>query len=168
VRTRLGAVASIFRRAFRNPTLRRVGLAYALFTAAESGIWIALFIFAYAHGGANAGTAIVLIQLVPCMLLSPLIGSFADRERPSRVLRVGYGLQVGSMAAVAVAIGVGAPTFVVFIPAPFTAISLSITRSPQAALLPAIVRTADELTGQCDHGLDRRSFPRRNHVRLCP
>ena len=143
---RVGAVLSVFQRAFRNPTLRRVGLAYALFTSAEFGIWIALLVFAYGHGGASAGTLIVLIQLVPCMVLGPFLGAFVDRQRPSTVLRIGYGLQALSMAAVAVAIGVGAPTFVVFILAPLTSISLSMTRSPQAALLPAIVRTPDELT----------------------
>ena len=143
---RLHAVLAVFRRAFENPTLRRVGLAYALFAASEFGIWIALLVFAYGHGGASAGTSIVLIQLVPCIVLGPFIGAFVDRRRPGRVLRVGYGLQALSMAAIAVAIGAGAPTFVVFVLAPLTSISLTMTRSPQAAILPAIVRTPDELT----------------------
>jgi predicted MFS family arabinose efflux permease len=143
---RLDALLAVFRRAFENPTLRRVGFAYALFAASEFGIWIALLVFAYGHGGASAGTSIVLIQLVPCMVLGPFIGALVDRRRPSRVLRVGYGLQALSMAAIAVAIAAGAPTFVVFVLAPLTSISLTMTRSPQAALLPAIVRTPDELT----------------------
>jgi hypothetical protein len=143
---RLDAIVSVFRRAFGNPTLRRIGFAYALFVAAEFGIWIALLVFAYGHGGAGAATLIVLVQLVPCMVLGPFIGAFVDRRRPSRVLRVGYGLQGLSMAAVAVAIAVGAPTFVVFVLAPLTTITLTLTRSPQAAVLPAIVRTPDELT----------------------
>ena len=143
---RAGTVLTVFQKAFRNPTLRRVGFAYALFTSAEFGIWIALLVFAYGHGGASAGTLIVLVQLVPCIVLGPFIGALVDRQRPSRVLRIGYVLQALSMAAVAVAIAVGAPTFVVFILAPLTSISLSMTRSPQAALLPAVVRTTDELT----------------------
>ncbi len=143
---RVGAVLSVFRAAFGNPALRRVGTAYALFVAAEFGIWIALLVFAYGHGGASAGTLIVLTQLVPCIVLSPFIGAFVDRQRPSRVLRIGYGMQAVSMAAVAVAIGVGAPILVIFILAPLTSISISMTRSPQAALLPAVVRTPDELT----------------------
>jgi Na+/melibiose symporter-like transporter len=143
---RAGTVLTVFQRAFRNPSLRRVGFAYALFTSAEFGIWIALLVFAYGHGGASAGTLIVLVQLVPCIVLSPFIGALVDRQRPSQVLRIGYGLQGLSMTAVAVAIAVGAPIFVVFILAPLTSISLSMTRSPQAALLPAIVRTTDELT----------------------
>jgi hypothetical protein len=66
VLVRVDAVASVFQRTFRNPTLRRVGFAYALFTSAELGIWIALLVFAYGHGEASAGTLIAFIQLVPC------------------------------------------------------------------------------------------------------
>lgn len=143
---RIGVVFSVFRAAFGNPVLRRVGLAYALFTSAEFGIWITLLVFAYSRGGASASTLLVLIQLVPCILLGPFIGAFVDRQRPSRVLRVGYGLQAVSMAALAVGIGLSAPTFVVFLLAPLSALSLTMTRSPQAAMLPAIVRTPDELT----------------------
>src|SRR5271155_1287245 len=48
--SRIGAVLSVFRSAFGNPALRRVGFAYALFVSAEFGIWIALLIFACGHG----------------------------------------------------------------------------------------------------------------------
>ena len=140
------SVASVLRAALRNPVLRRVGVAYALFAAAEFGVWIALLVFAYGHGGATAGMVMVLVQLVPSALCSAFLGALADRHRVARVLRLGYGLQALTMAAVAVAIGVGAPVVVVFVLAPLTALSLSATRPPQAALLPAVVRTADELT----------------------
>ena len=143
---RIGTVLSVFRAAFGNPVLRRIGFAYALFVSAEFGIWITLLVYAYGHGGASASTIIVLIQLVPCIVLAPFLGAFVDRRQPTRVLRVGYGLQTASLAAVAAAIGLGAPPWVVFVLAPLTAISLTMTRSPQAAILPAIVRTPDELT----------------------
>ena len=139
-------IASVFRAALRNPELRRVGMAYALFAAAEFGVWIALLVYAYGHGGATAGMVMALVQLVPCVLFSPFFGAVADRYRPAQVLRLGYLLQALSMAAVAVAIATGAPAAVVFVLAPLTALSLTVTRPPQAALLPAVVRTADELT----------------------
>ena len=111
---RARAVFSVFRAAFGNPVLRRVGFAYALFGAAEFGIWIALLVFAYGHGGPTASMLMVLVQLIPCIALGPFLGALADRRRPSRVLCVGYGLQAVSMAGVAVAIGSGAPAVVVF------------------------------------------------------
>ena len=143
---RLHLVLSVFRSAFGNPTLRLVGTAYALFATAEFGIWLVLLVFAYQRGGATAGMTMALVQLVPCIVLAPFIGSLADRRRPSRVLRVGYALQTVSLAALAAGIGAGAPTIVIYLLAPLTALSLTVTRPAQAALLPAIVRTPDELT----------------------
>ena len=142
---RFRTVLSVFRAAFGNPVLRRVGFAYALFGSAEFGVWITLLVFAYGHGGPTTSMLMVLVQLIPCIALSPFLGALADRRRPSRVLCVGYGLQTLSMGAVAVAIGFGAPV-VVFVLAPLTSLSFTVTRPPQAALLPAIVRTPDELT----------------------
>jgi predicted MFS family arabinose efflux permease len=143
---RLHTVLAVFRSAVGNPTLRRVGAAYALFSTAEFGIWITLLVFAYGHGGATAGMVMVLVQLVPCIVVGPFIGALADRRRPSRMLRTGYGLQAVTMAGVALAVGVGAPPVAIFALAPLTALSLTVTRPPQAALLPAVVHTPDELT----------------------
>jgi hypothetical protein len=103
-------------------------------------------VFAYDHGGSSASVLMVLVQLIPCIAVGPFLGAFADRRRPSRVLCIGYGLQAVSMGAVAIAIGLGAPVFVVFTLAPLTSLSFTVTRPPQAALLPAIVHTPDELT----------------------
>ena len=75
---RIGAVLSVFRSAFGNPALRRIGFAYALFVSAEFGIWIALLVFAYGHGGAGASTLIVLVQLIPFIVLAPFLGAFVD------------------------------------------------------------------------------------------
>jgi MFS family permease len=143
---RFRAVVSVFRASFRNPVLRRVGIAYALFGAAEFGVWITLLVFAYSHGGPSASLLMVLVQLVPCIVVGPFLGALADRRRPSRVLCTGYGLQAVSMGAVALAIGLGAPVFLVFMLAPLTSLSFTVTRPPQAALLPAIVHTPNELT----------------------
>jgi MFS family permease len=142
---RFRTVVSVFRASFGNPLLRRVGFAYALFGAAEFGVWITLLVFAYRHGGPTASMVMVLVQLVPGIALGPFLGALADRRRPSRLLCVSYGLQTLSTGAVALAIGFGAPV-VVFVLAPLTSLSFTVTRPPQAALLPALVRTPDELT----------------------
>ena len=68
---RARAVFWVFRAAFGNPILRRISLAYALFGAAEFGIWIAFLVFVYGHGGPTASVLIVLVQLIPCIALGP-------------------------------------------------------------------------------------------------
>ncbi len=143
---RAHAVAAVLRSAFANPAMRRIGFAYLLFGMAELGIWIALLIYAYAHGGTAAGTTMVLVQLIPCIALGPFLGALADRHNVHHALCWSYGFQAAAMAAVAAAITEGAPTFVVFLLAPLAAVGLSVTRPAQAAMLPAVVRTADELT----------------------
>jgi predicted MFS family arabinose efflux permease len=143
---RLRSVLSVFRSAFVNPTLRRVGSAYALFGSAEFGIWLVLLVFAYERGGPSASVVMVMVQLVPCVVLGPFIGSLADRRRPSAVLRSAYALQAATMAGVALAVGLRAPDAVVYLLAALASLSLTATRPAQAALLPAIVRTPDELT----------------------
>ena len=143
---RLRTVVAVFRSAFANPVLRRVGLAYALFVMAEFGLWLVLLVYGYGHGGPTGSMVMALLQLIPCIVLAPFIGSFADRRRPSRVLRAGYGLQALAVAGVAVAVVTHAPPSVIFALAPLTALGFTVPRPAQAALLPAIVRTPDELT----------------------
>ncbi len=146
MRDRVSTVTDVFASAFRNPELRNVGFAYALFVTAEFGIWIALLVWAYARGGASAELLIILVQLLPCVVLAPLIGASADRWDPAWVLVAGYATQVVTFGAVAVAIGAGAPDLVVYALAPLTTLAICMTRPPQSALLPSVVRTADELT----------------------
>jgi MFS family permease len=143
---RARAVFAVFRTSFGNPVLRRVGLAYALFEAAEFGIWITLLLFAYRHGGPTASMLMVLVQLIPSIAFAPFVGALSDRRRPSRVLCLAYGSQAVSMGALSLAVSVGAPAILVFVLAPLTSLSFTMTRPPQAALLPAIVRSPNELT----------------------
>lgn len=143
---RAHAVGGVLKTAFVNPDLRRVGFGFALFGTAELAIWIALLVYAYDHGGTAASTTMVLVQLLPCVLLGPLLGVYADRHRPLRVLTGGYALQVVAMDAVATVMVLHAPVAAVFALAPLTALAFTVTRPAQAALFPAVVRTAEELT----------------------
>lgn len=131
--------------ALTNPALRRIGLAYGLSFATEFAIWLALLVFAYAHGGPTGALLMVLIQLVPSVALAPFIGAATDRYGPSQALIVGYGLQALAIGLTAVAVLFAAPTAVVFLLAPLTALPLTVVRPAQAALLPAIVSTPEEL-----------------------
>ena len=146
MKQRMEVVASVLAAAFRNRDLRDIGSAYALFSASEFGVWIILLVFAFDRGGVSAELLITVIQLVPCVLLAPAIGAVADRLDPARALLAGYGIQAATIGAVAVALALDAPTFVIYLLAPLTALSMCMTRPPQSALLPSVVRTPDELT----------------------
>lgn len=131
---------------FRNPELVRLELAWAAYNGADWAVWMCLLVYAYDAGGSAGLGAMALVQLIPCMLLAPYIGAYTDRQRPGRVLLVGY-LMIGiSMAAVAGAMVLGAPAWVVLVLAPFINIGITIPRPAQPALLPSVVHSPSELT----------------------
>jgi MFS family permease len=146
VSERSGGARLVISAAFRNRFLRRVELAYGLFIGAEWAVWISFMVYAYTHGGASGATAIALVQVVPCALFAPLLGTLGDRYRPGRVLFAGYMLQAVAMVAAAVLVALDAPRWTVFAIAPIVCLAITVTRPAQAALVPAIVRTPDELT----------------------
>ena len=74
LRTRLGDSARAFGAVARNPSLRRLELAW---TASIVGNWaflIAISVYAYREGGEEAVGLIFLLRLVPAALVSPFAG----------------------------------------------------------------------------------------------
>lgn len=142
----LRSIIAVFRTAFRNRDLRRLQLAWAGFNSAEWGIWVALVVYVYTRGGAVAASGIALVQLIPAALLAPFLGALADRYRPGRILLASYSVLAAGLAAIAIAMTVDAPIWVIFALAPIVNLAITVPRPAQSALLPSVVRTPTELT----------------------
>ena len=130
----------------QNKRVLRVVCAYALFTVNEYSVWIAVLVYAYDKGGATEAGLIAVVQLVPAGLCAPFMAVRADRSSPTVLLLGGYAAQVAGLAMAAVAVVEGWPSTYVYAGAVVAATAITATRPAQAALLPALARTPEELT----------------------
>ena len=134
-----------FRSLAANRTLVRVLAAYALFVLTEYAAWIAMLVFAYGHGGATVAGLVAVAQLVPGAILAPVMAAVADRRSPVALLAGGYLVQAAGMAAAAAAIFAGVPV-AFYVSAVIACIAQTAIRPAQAALVPSVAATANQLT----------------------
>ncbi len=141
-----GALRGVVGQISRNRALTRLLSAYALLVIAECGEWLALIIFAYARGGASSAAIVAIVQLVPSMLLGPLITAHLSRLGAARLLRMGYAASAVTLALCGAAILADASVVVVYGTAIAFGLALSVARATHPALLSQVVRHPDELT----------------------
>lgn len=135
----------ILGRVARSRSLLRVTAAYAFFALTEYAVWIGVLVYAYDHGGATAAGLVALAQLVPSVLIAPLVATLADRYAPGRVITAGYGMQAVATGALAVAVAASASA-VAYAIAVVASTAVSAIRPAQAVLVPALTRDVEELT----------------------
>ncbi|HEV7605268.1 MAG TPA: MFS transporter [Candidatus Limnocylindrales bacterium] len=146
LRSQLRMSLGVVRAILHSPALRRVEIAFLLFSAVEYGTWIAILLYAYAATGPASVGIVALVQLLPAAVVAPLAASLADRFPRDRILFAGYVVQAVAFGATALAMAAGAPPVIVYACATMATSSLTVTRPTQGALLPSISRTPEELT----------------------
>jgi hypothetical protein len=140
---RFGRVISVVA---RNHVLTRLLVAYVVMIVAEFGEWLALIVYAYTRGGASAAGLVVILQLIPSLLLAPLINAKLARIGVARLLAGAYAAAAATLGCCGVAILAGAPVSVVYLAAMAFSLSLGVSRPLHHVLMPLVVRHPDELT----------------------
>lgn len=129
-----------------NHALTRLLLAYSVMIVVEFGQWLALIVYAYQRGGATAAGLIVVLQLIPSMLLAPLISARLARFGVARTVAGAYAAATVALALSAVSILAGAPVALVYLTAIVFSVLLGVSRPLHHVLMPLVVRHPDELT----------------------
>lgn len=146
VRERLREAGDAFRAVFSNAALRRVEASWALSVTAYWVFIIALSLFAYEEGGAAAVGFVGLIRVLPSVVAAPFAAMLGDRFPRQRVIFfVNIARTIAIAAAAAVAL-LGAHIALIYLLTALVGLMQSIFRPTQAALLPSLSRSTEELT----------------------
>jgi MFS family permease len=145
-RRQLGETSRSFRAVFGNRQLRKLQLAFAGSITGEWGFLVALAVYANDRGGATAVSAVLVIRWVASALTAPWLAYFSDRYPRERVMLAADISRAVAMLAMAAAVFAGSSPLIVYILAGFMAVASKTFRPAQAALLPRLATSPEELT----------------------
>ena len=134
------------RDAFHNRDLRRLQLAWAGSIIGSWAYTVALVVYAYRHGGASAVGFVGLVRWLPAAFASPLAAILGDRYPRVPVMLTSDLLRAAALAGMAVGVLADAPVALVYGLASTVAVVTTAFQPAQAALLPSLARTPEELT----------------------
>jgi MFS family permease len=146
LRERLRESFRALREVYHNPSLRHLELAWA---GSIIGTWaysIALSVYAYRHGGASAVGLVGLIRWLPAAVAAPLAAVLGDRYPRAPVMLGADLLRAAGLAGMAICVFTHAPVEAVYALASAVAVTTTAFQPAQAALLPSLARTPQELT----------------------
>jgi MFS family permease len=130
----------------RNPALRRVLLAFAIFRPTESAQWIAILVYAYRDGGTRAMGIAAVAMLVPSAVFAPFVAQVGDRMPRERALALSYLVQGVTAGATALALALDLPSPAVYATAILLNIAITATRPTHLSTLPELADTPGQLT----------------------
>jgi MFS family permease len=135
-----------FREVFRNQGLRRIELAWA---GSIIGTWaygIAVVVYAFEQGGATAVGVVGLLRWIAAAIASPFAALLGDRYDRRLVMVLSDLVRAALIGVAALAVFVDAPPVIVYAIAGLVGVAATAFRPAEAALIPSLARTPEELT----------------------
>jgi MFS family permease len=146
LRERLGESLTAMREVFRNRSLRRLQLAWAGSILGSWAYSVALVVYAYDVGGAGAVGLMGLVRWGPAAIASPFAATLGDRYRRVRVMIGADLVRAAALAGMTACVLLDGPAVLVYLLAAAVAVFSTAFQPAQAALLPVLARTPEELT----------------------
>jgi MFS family permease len=135
-----------FRRVFANPDVRNVQIAGAGSTLGTWAYGVALPVYAYHAGGARAVGLLFFARFVLAALAGPWVGILVDRWSRRRVMLTSDLIRAALMTGMTVVASAGGNPYAVYAIA-VTSTIVAVSWIPaEAALMPSLVKSPDELT----------------------
>ncbi len=135
-RTTARAPLDALRAIAANRALRRVQAAWGLSILATWTYTVALAVYAYRAGGAEAVALAVVLRSIPAALAGPAIGALTARRERSTVMVAGMAVSAAALAASAAAALSGMPALVVYLLGVVVATGAMAVRTALGAILP--------------------------------
>jgi MFS family permease len=135
-----------FREVFANPDLRRIQVAWASSILGTWAYGIAVVVYAYEQGGATAVGVVGLARWLAAAAASPFAALLGDRYDRRWVMVASVLARFALIGAAAAAIFSDAPAIVVYALAGLVGVAATAFRPAEAALIPTLARTPEELT----------------------
>jgi MFS family permease len=135
-----------FRDVFANPDLRRIELAWASSILGTWAYGIAVVVYAFEQGGAKAVGVVGLARWLAAAVASPFAALLGDRYDRRWVMVLSVLARVGLIGCAAAAVFADASPYLVYILAGLVGIAATPFRPAEAALIPTLARTPEELT----------------------
>jgi MFS family permease len=135
-----------FRRVFTNRDLRRLQLAWA---GSNIGGWaytVAIAVYAFQEDGVYAVGLIGLARWIAAGAASPIMGALGDRFPRVRVMVTADVLRAALLAVMALIVVGGGSPFAVYVISIVGTVIGTAFRPAQAALVPGLAKTPEELT----------------------
>src|SRR5438874_1425183 len=146
LRRRASEAASALSAVFRNPDLRRLEFAWAGSIIGQWAYGVALSVFAFKAGGAGSLGLVWLIRMLPAAVVAPFAGMLADRYRRERIMIGSDLVRSALLGGGAAAIALDVSPAIVYTFAAVISVCGTPFRAAEAALVPALARTPEELT----------------------
>ena len=132
--------------ALGNPVLVQFTIACFLATIAQCSFFVGALVYAYDRGGAHVAGVASVVLLLPTAIAAPAAGAAAQRRHANHVHIWAFAAQTVALAAAGIAAFVVAPVAVVIGCCAIAAWAFTFLGPVCGVLLPAIVRSARELT----------------------
>jgi MFS family permease len=125
--------------------LRRALNAYGIFSIAEFSIWLAILIDANRVGGAKLAGLVALLQLMPAVVLLPLLSGLSDRVSRGRGLVTVYCIVAVTTLVTGTLLLIKVPFAWVVVGAVISTTAVSFVRPMHFSALPQLAKSPSEL-----------------------